>query len=351
MSKIRNIFRGKQKPVTLKPGTDKRQAAGKREVPDGLWDKCPQCKTMIFRKDLQRAHYVCSKCGYHLLVGARERLRQLVDNIERFEEFDAKLTVENPIGFPEYEAKKERDEKKTHENEAVITGKATINQHAVVLAVMEFGFISGSMGSAVGEKITRAFERAIAEGLPVVTVSSSGGARMQEGIISLMQMQKTAAAVERHSRAGLLYISVLVHPTTAGVYGSFASQGDIVIAEPGATVGFAGKAVIEAAVGRRIPPDLQQAETVFKNGFIDVMVHRSELRTTIGKLLQLHNTPVLPEAEINVPTEDEGNAEEPIAVEPTPVEAVQTEADPIAVTKPKKRSTRTSRSYLRRKQD
>lgn len=346
MSKIRNIFRSKQKYTAVKPGTQERQAAGKREVPDGLWDKCPQCKTMIFRKDLERAHYVCNKCGCHLPVGARERLRQLVDNIEQFEEYDANLTSDNPIGFPEYEAKKERDEKKTRINEAVLTGKASIHKHAVILAIMEFGFMGGSMGSVVGEKITRAFERAVDLKLPVIVVASSGGARVQEGIISLMQMQKTAAAVEMHSQAGLLYISVLVNPTTAGVYGSFASQGDIVIAEPGATVGFAGRGVIEAAVGRRVPPDLQQAETVFKNGFIDAIVHRSQLRATIGRLLRLHNTPVLPEVEINLPVDIPEMA--PAVAEPKK-DSTGGNDDPTVT--PKKRSVRPTRPRMRRKQD
>jgi len=338
LSKIRNIFRGKQKYVTVKPTARDVPAQSQRDTADGYWAKCPQCKALIFRKDLERACHVCEKCSYHFPISAQERLRQLVDSMESFVEFDADLAPGNPLNFPEYEAKKERDGKRTNQRDAVVTGKATIKGHPVVIAVMEFGFIGGSMGAVVGEKITRAFERATAEGLPVITCSSSGGARMQEGIISLMQMQKTAAAVETHSRAGLLYISVLINPTTAGVYGSFASQGDIVIAEPGATVGFAGRPVIEAAVGKRVPPELQKAETVFQNGFIDMIVPRQQLKATIDQLLSLHNVPVLPEAQLPV-TQAEPLGE-PVAAA-TPATEAQSDKRPVAPT----------RSRLRRKRE
>lgn len=301
MSKIRDIFRSKPKYVTVKPvAAEHTETAkgGKAQVPDGLWIKCPQCSAVIYRKDLERNLGVCEKCGFHFPVGAKERLRQLVDGSAPFVEFDANLMPGDPMNFPEYANKKERDYKKTGLSDAIITGQAMIGGHPVVLGVMEFGFMGGSMGSVVGEKITSAFEYALEHRLPVVLVASSGGARMQEAIVSLMQMQKTAAAVERHSRAGLLYISVLANPTTAGVYGSFASQGDINIAEPGATIGFAGQGVIEAAIGKRVPPDLQKAETVFSNGFIDMITPRPQLKKVLVQLLNFHGTPSAPEAQV-----------------------------------------------------
>ena len=350
VSKIRNIFRGKHKYVTVKPTLGAPQGQVKREMPDGLWCKCPQCKALIFRKDLERACCVCEKCNYHFPINAFERLAQLVDNVQAFEEFDADLVAGNPLNFPDYDAKKERDAKKTNMRDAVLTGRATINSHPVILAIMEFGFIGGSMGAVVGERITRAFERAGAEGLPIIVCASSGGARMQEGIISLLQMQKTAAAVEMHSRAGLLFISVLVNPTTAGVYGSFASQGDIVVAEPGATVGFAGRPVIEAAVGKRVPPDLQKAETVFQNGFIDMIVPRHQLRATITRLLELHGVPKLAaeHAEEVVPTPVEVAALEQVAaIEPSLEQTATLELPTAAGAAP----VRTPRSRLRRKKE
>lgn len=295
LSKFRDIFRAKPKYVTVRPKeASKQPAKEKAPVPDGLWVKCPQCSVFIYRKDLERSLSVCEKCGFHFPVGARERIGQLVDASDSFEEFDADLDAGNPLGFPEYEGKKERDRRKTNLKDAVITGRGITGGHPVVLGVMDFGFMGGSMGSVVGERITLAFERAIGERLPVIMVASSGGARMQEGIISLMQMQKTAAAVERHSREGLLYVCVLTNPTTAGVYGSFASQADINLAEPGATVGFAGRPVIEAATGKRVPPDLQKAETVYENGFIDMLVPRSELKDVIVRLLGLHDVAAVP---------------------------------------------------------
>jgi len=306
---LRNIFRGRPKYVTVKAGT----APLKKDVPDGWWVQCQQCKTVLYRKDLERNLGICEKCRYHFPMSARERQRMLLDDPEAFVETDADLVPGNPLQFPEYEAKKERDLKKTGLRDAIITGSGVIEQHPVVLAIMEFGFLGGSMGSVVGEKLARAFDMALDGRLPVVVVSSSGGARMQEGIISLMQMQKTAAAVERHSRAGLLYISVLANPTTAGVWGSFASQGDVVIAEPGATVGFAGRQVIEAAVGKRVPPDLQTAETVFQNGFIDLIVPRDQLKGVIGQLLRLYGCPTRKEAAAGAPEPDAKTDKEPEA--------------------------------------
>jgi acetyl-CoA carboxylase carboxyl transferase subunit beta len=295
VSKFRDIFRPRQKYVRVKPQTPpgQEEAKGKAQVPDGLWSKCPQCKGFIYRKDLERNLGVCEKCSFHFPIGANERLHQLIDAESTPEELYDDLDSADPLGFPEYESKRVRDAEKTGLDDAVVIYRATIGGHRVILGIMDFGFMGGSMGAVAGEKITRSFEQATAEGLPVVIISSSGGARMQEGIVSLMQMQKTAAAVEMHNRAGLLFISVLTHPTTAGVYGSFASQGDINLAEPGAIVGFAGRPVIEAAIGKRVSPDLQKAETVFANGFIDALVPRQELRPFMIRLLDFHGEPAV----------------------------------------------------------
>lgn len=290
MAKFRGIFRGKPRYVTVRPEAEAQAQAQveKKEVPDGLWTKCVQCRAMLYNKDLERHAYVCDKCGYHFRIGAVERLHILLDDPEAFEEFDAELAATDPLGFPLYPEKLARDMAKTGQRDAVITGIGSIGGVRAVLAVMDFQFLGGSMGSVVGEKVARAFERAAAESLPIVTFSASGGARMQEGILSLMQMEKTAAAVELYSRRGLLFISVLTDPSTAGVFGSFASLGDIILAEPGATVGFAGQRVIEETIRKAVPPSLQKAETVFANGFIDRIVPRTEMKETLGKLLLWH---------------------------------------------------------------
>src|SRR5690606_4747196 len=232
--------------------------------------------------------YVCDKCGYHFRIGARVRIAQLVDDVDAFVELDKDLVSTNPLNFPDYPEKLKATSEKTGLRDAVITGVGRIQGVETVLAVMDFYFMGGSMGSVVGERVTRAFERAGELGLPIVTVAASGGARMQEGILSLMQMEKTCAAVEKFSRKGLLFISVLADPTTAGGFGSFASLGDINIAEPGATIGFAGQRVIEETIRKPVPPSLQKAETVFNNGFIDMIVPRSELKREIGRLLLWH---------------------------------------------------------------
>ncbi|MGI6081548.1 MAG: acetyl-CoA carboxylase carboxyltransferase subunit beta [Limnochordia bacterium] len=300
MSKFRDIFRPRQRYARVKPQTPSAQeeAKEKPQARDMLWSKCPQCKGFIYRKDLERNLGVCDKCHFHFPIGAQERLHQLIDAGTEPELLFDDLETVDLLGFPDYEAKMERDGEKTGLDDSVVIHRVMIGGHRVILGIMDFRFMGGSMGAVTGERITRAFEQAAAEGLPVIIVSSSGGARMQEGIISLMQMQKTAAAVELHSRAGLLYISVLTHPTTAGVYGSFASQGDINVAEPGAIVGFAGRPVIEAAIGKRVSPDLQKAETVFANGFIDAIVPRPEIKFFLHRLLDFHCEPVVKTEEV-----------------------------------------------------
>ncbi len=286
MSKFRDIFRGKGRYVTVRAENEADQT--KREVPDGLWTKCDACRAMLYNKDLERNLFVCDKCGHHFPIGALTRLAQLVDDVDSFEEFDANMRPSNPLEFPQYPDKLARDLERSGNHDAITTGKGYVGGVASVLIVMDFHFMAGSMGSVVGERVTRAFERAASMGLPVVAVSASGGARMQEGILSLMQMQKTVAAVERLARQSLLYISILTHPTTAGVFGSFASLGDVNIAEPGATIGFAGQRVIEETTRKAVPPTLQKAETVYANGFIDRIIPRAELKGEITKLLRWH---------------------------------------------------------------
>lgn len=309
MAKFREIFRGKSKYVTVRAETE--EAAVKKEVPDGLWTKCDACGALLYQKDLERNLFVCDKCGHHFRIGAKVRIAQLVDDVEAFVEIDEALVTTNPLDFPDYPEKLKATTEKTGLRDAVITGIGRINGVETVLAVMDFYFMGGSMGSVVGERVTRAFERAGELGLPIVTVSASGGARMQEGILSLMQMEKTCAAVEQYSRKGLLFISVLADPTTAGVFGSFASLGDINIAEPGATVGFAGQRVIEETIRKAIPPGLQKAETVFSNGFIDMIVPRSELKREIGRLLLWHTAqgPITPDRATGSKEERQGSRE------------------------------------------
>lgn len=287
MSKFRDIFRGRPKYVTVRSQAEEGQGS-RRELPDGLWTKCEGCGTPIYHKDLAKNLFVCEKCGFHHQIGARDRIAQIVDDMDAFEEFDRELWPANPLQFPDYEKKTQADREKTGLSDAIMTGKGTVGGYPAVLIAFDFFFRGGSMGSVVGEKVTRAFERATEQRLPVIAFPASGGARMQEGIFSLMQMQKTAWAVETHSRAGLLYISVLTDPTLAGVYGSFAALGDIIIAEPKATVGFAGPSVITETIRRPIPPDLQSAETVFANGFIDRIVPRTELKAALTQLLRYH---------------------------------------------------------------
>lgn len=310
MTKFREIFRGKSKYVTVRAESE--GTTTKREVPDGLWTKCPECGAMLYQKDLERNLFVCDKCGHHFRIGARTRIAQLVDDVEAFVEIDDALVPTNPLEFPDYPDKLKATTEKTGLRDAVITGIGRINGVETVLAVMDFAFMGGSMGSVVGERVTRAFERAGELGLPIVTVSASGGARMQEGILSLMQMEKTCAAVEKYHRKGLLFISILADPTTAGVFGSFASLGDINIAEPGATVGFAGQRVIEETIRKAVPPALQKAETVFNNGFIDMILPRGELKREVGKLLLWHTAtgPIVPENAAQPKEELQGGAGE-----------------------------------------
>ena len=263
------------------------QPQARRQIPDGVWLKCDKCGDIIFKKELIEKHWICTKCGHHFRIKAQEYIQLLLDE-SSFEEYNGKMTALDPLKFKDskkYTDRVKDAKKKTGLSEACLTGKGKMNGKPVVLAVLVFDFLGGSMGSVVGEKIARAIQHAIAEKAPLIIVSSSGGARMQEGVISLMQMAKTSAWLARLSEARLPYISVLTHPTTGGVAASFAMLGDINIAEPNALVGFAGPRVIEQTIGQELPEGFQKSEFVQEHGFIDVIINRNELKTTIRTLL------------------------------------------------------------------
>ena len=253
-------------------------------VPDE--NRCPQCGGMIPAGNEGRL-MVCPECGYHFPLGAWERISLITDE-DSFVEFDAGVSSTDPLKFPGYDAKLIQSQELSGLNEAVVTGRASIKGVETVLGVMDSRFMMGSMGSVVGEKIARAFEAARKCRLPVVMFTASGGARMQEGMLSLLQMAKTSAAVKRFSNEGLLYISVLTHPTTGGVTASFATLADIIMAEPGATVGFAGARVIEQTIRQKLPSGFQKSEFLLEHGMVDLVVPRSELKDILHRLLKLH---------------------------------------------------------------
>ncbi len=259
----------------------------KPTVPDELWAACSNCRQVILIQDLLENQKVCPKCGYHVRMSSRERLRATFDD-NTFTEWDSELTSKNILGFPDYDEKLASAVKASGMNEAVLTGKAKLEGMDTALFIMEGKFMLGSMGSVVGEKISRVFENAAKEHLPVIGFTVSGGARMQEGILSLMQMAKTSGALKRHSDAGGLYITVLTDPTTGGVTASFAMDGDVIIAEPNALVGFAGRRVIEQAARTKLPDKFQKAELVLEKGFIDMIVERKKMRETLSRLLRMH---------------------------------------------------------------
>ena len=282
---LKNLFR-KREYVTVSSRTldDNSHLPN---IPDGKWINCPKCKNILYKEDLERNYKVCIGCGHHFSISAKKRINQIFDE-NSFVELFKDVETRNPLNFQGYEDKLELNKAKSGLEEAVITGTGKINSFKVATAVMDSNFMMGSMGCAVGEKITRIVEYATENRLPLVIFTASGGARMQEGIFSLMQMAKTSLAISRHDKAGLLYISVITHPTTGGVTASFAMEGDIIISEPNAVIGFAGRRVIENTINEKLPEDFQSAEFVLEKGFIDSIVKRRDLKSYLYKVLKLN---------------------------------------------------------------
>lgn len=263
----------------------------KQDVPEGIMTKCPGCKKIMYTKELTKNLKVCMNCGHHHQMNAVERLKSLIDE-HTFTEYDKEMVSHNPLDFPDYMEKLEKDRKKTKQNEAVVTGEGTIDGNPTVVAIMDASFRMGSMGSVVGEKITRAIEQANEKGLPFIIFTASGGARMQEGVLSLMQMAKTSSALKLFSDNSGLIISIMTHPTTGGVSASFASLGDYNFAEPKALIGFAGRRIIEQTIREELPEDFQTAEFLLKHGQLDAVIHRHELKDTISNILDIHRNGV-----------------------------------------------------------
>lgn len=289
---LKDLFT-KRQYATIKPSTIKREVASvvkeseeeKPNIPSGMWTKCDKCNEMIYGEDLENNKFVCGFCGHHFRLNAKERINVFFDK-HTFKELWSDMKTTNPLSFSGYEDKLKST--KTKSTEAVVTGTGELNGLNVACAIMDSFFMMGSMGTVVGEKITRLIEYATENKLPVVIFTTSGGARMQEGIFSLMQMAKVSAALARHDEAGLLYISVLTDPTTGGVTASFAMEGDIILAEPDALVGFAGRRVIENTIKEKLPDSFQKAEFLLEKGFVDSIVERKNMRACIYKILVLH---------------------------------------------------------------
>ncbi|HTP11992.1 MAG TPA: acetyl-CoA carboxylase, carboxyltransferase subunit beta [Bacteroidota bacterium] len=261
----------------------------KKDIPDGMWTKCPECNEIIHKKQLEQNLYTCFKCSYHFRIGSKEYFKLLLDD-GSFKEMDRKLRSVDPLGFVDskkYSVRLDETIKKTGLYDAVRTGAGTINKIPVVIACMDFGFIGGSMGSVVGEKIARAIDFAIKQKHPLIIISSSGGARMMEGALSLMQLAKTSAKLAQLSDAGVPYISVMTDPTTGGVTASFAMLGDVNVAEPVALIGFAGPRVIKQTIGKDLPKGFQRSEFLMDKGFVDLIIHRKDMKEQLTKILHL----------------------------------------------------------------
>ncbi|MFT8348166.1 acetyl-CoA carboxylase, carboxyltransferase subunit beta [Clostridium saccharoperbutylacetonicum] len=282
---LKDLFKKKTYATVKSSSIKKNTSEEKPNIPSGMWVKCDKCNAMIYGEDLENSKYVCSTCGYHFRLNAKQRITMFLDK-DTFKEFWRELKTTNPLEFEGYEEKLKSA--KTTSTEAVVTGVGQLNGLNVACAVMDSFFMMGSMGTVVGEKITRLVEYATENKLPIIIFTTSGGARMQEGIFSLMQMAKVSAALARHDEAGLLYITVLTDPTTGGVTASFAMEGDIILSEPDALVGFAGRRVIENTIKESLPDDFQKAEFLLEKGFIDAIVERKNMRACIYKILVLH---------------------------------------------------------------
>lgn len=271
-----------------RPAPKKVRRPGPQDLKDErLWVKCPKCGSFLYEEDLEKEQKVCPDCGYHFRLKARERIAQIADR-GSFREFSRNLASGNPLDFPGYPEKLEKMREQTGLRDAMVTGKCTIEGEPCVLAVMDSHFIMGSMGTAVGEKFALAAERALKDRVPLIAFTTSGGARMQEGLMALMQMGKTAAVLGRLDEARIPYFVVLTDPTTGGVTASFAMLGDVTIAEPDALIGFAGRRVVEQTVKQQLPPGFQRAEFLLDKGFVDMIVKRTDLRPTLGRLIRLH---------------------------------------------------------------
>ena len=282
---LKDLFIKKQKYATIKSLVIKKTAEEKPNIPSGMWKKCDKCNTMIYSEDLEVSKYVCTNCGYHFRLTAKQRIKIFLDK-NTFTELWKELKTTNPLKFKGYEEKLKSG--KTTSTEAVVTGIGQLKGIAVACAFMDSFFMMGSMGTVVGEKITRLVEYATENKLPVIIFTASGGARMQEGIFSLMQMAKVSAALAKHDDAGLLYITMLTDPTTGGVTASFAMEGDIILSEPNALIGFAGRRVIENTIKENLPDNFQTAEFLLPRGFVDAIVERKNMRSCIYRILILH---------------------------------------------------------------
>ncbi|WP_042146347.1 acetyl-CoA carboxylase, carboxyltransferase subunit beta [Paucisalibacillus sp. EB02] len=285
---LKDLFNKKKKYASIPT------EGSKVDIPEGLMKKCDKCNKIIYRKELSTNLNVCPNCGHHHQLSAWERINSLFDE-GTFIEWDSNLITSNPLDFPGYDEKMEKDREKTGLNEGVVTGKGLIDGQETAFAVMDSRYRMGSMGSVMGEKIARAIENARKESIPFIIFTASGGARMQEGVLSLMQMSKTSVAIKRFSDAGGLMISVMTHPTTGGVSASFASLGDYNFAEPGALIGFAGRRIIEQTTREKLPDDFQTAEFLLKHGQLDKVIHRHDLNNVLGTLLKMHQKGARPE--------------------------------------------------------
>ena len=257
-------------------------------IPPKMWERCPGCNSILYSEDVHKTLMVCTQCGYHFRLHARERIAITADE-GSFDELNENLIGANPLAFPDYEKKQQLIREKLKQKEGIVTGKCTIGGNPCILAVMDCHYMMGSMGAALGEKFTRAAEAALEQKIPLVVFTASGGARMQEGLVSLMQMAKTSAVLTKLDEAGILYITVLTDPTTGGVTASFAMLGDIALAEPGAIIGFAGRRVIEQTVKQTLPDNFQKSEFALETGFVDKIVKRQDMKRTLSELLKMHS--------------------------------------------------------------